>query len=89
MVSLVDVYKDNLTAHFMRLRTCALNNDSKLPPSLDVITLELRLALNQLAECTSQRFSHYIILDYERGLNGSLYRGEYGIDKLGKHNALA
>lgn len=57
-------------------------------PRLDVITPELRLAINQLAESTRKRVSRYIIPNDKRGHTGSLYRGEHGLDILGKHNAL-
>lgn len=78
MASLLEVYKDHVTAHFARLRTCALKTDSALPPRLEVITPELRLALNQMAKSIRQLFSRYIIPDHECGPIGSLYRVEHG-----------
>lgn len=82
------VYKGHVTAHFTRLRTHALKNDTELRPRLDVITPELRLALNKMGESTRQLVNRYVVLDQERGRTGSLYRGEQGIDMLEKHNAL-
>lgn len=46
VASLVNLYKDHVTEQFTRLRTCALKKDSELPPWINIITSELRLALN-------------------------------------------
>lgn len=88
IASLVEIYKDHVTADFTRLSTYSLKNDTELPPRIDIITPELRLALNKLAESTRQRVSSYIIPDHERGRTGSLYRGEHSLHMLGKHSAL-
>lgn len=65
-----------------------MKNETELPPRLDVVTSELRLALQKLAEPTRQRVSWYNIPDHKRGRKGPLYRGEQGMYMLRKHGAL-
>lgn len=88
VASLVEVYKDDITAHFTRLRKIALKTDSELLPHVSVITPELRMALDQLAESTRQSVTQYIIPDRERGRAGSHYKADQVIDMLDKQNNL-
>lgn len=62
--------------------------DAQLPPHVSVITPELRLTIDQLADSTGQSVSRNIISDHEKGLTGSLHGGEHGLYILGKHNVV-
>lgn len=88
VASLVEIYKDHVTAQFTRLRTFESKTDSELRTRINTITSEPRLELNQLAETTRQRVSRYIIPDHGRGRSGSLYRSEHGMAMLGKNAIL-
>lgn len=57
-----------------------------MPPRISIITPEFRLTIEQPADSTYQRVSRYIIQDHEKGGTGSQYKGEHGIDMLGKHS---
>lgn len=53
IATLVDVYKDHLTAHFTRLRTYALKNGTEILPHVDFTRSELRLAVGTSSRVTS------------------------------------
>lgn len=59
-----------------------------MPTNISIVTPELRMTIDQLAESTRQQVSRYIIPDHEKGHTGSRYKAESGIDMLGKHSAL-
>lgn len=88
VTSLTEICKDDITAHFTRLRPHARQTDTDIPRRVLVIMLELRLKVEQFADSTRQQVSHYIIYDHEKGHTGSQYKGEHGVGMLGKHSAM-
>lgn len=82
---LAEIYKDHITAHFTRLRRHARQTDTEMTLQVSIIMPELRLTIEQVADSTHQRVSRYIINDHEESQTGSQYKGERGLDMLGKH----
>lgn len=65
--SLFEVYKDQITTYFTRLRNFALKKDSQLPSCVSVITPKFCMALNQLSDHTRKLVSPYNSPDQEGG----------------------
>lgn len=73
VVSLVDFYKEHSTAEFTRLRKFALKKDSEMRLLVSIVTPNVLMTFDQLAESMYQWVNRYIIPEHECRRTGSHY----------------